>query len=152
MICANETKLKMIRFGIGTTALLVALAMFAMAPMSLSAQQKPALAGDYAGTLGPLHVKLHLKVDASGKLTGSLDSLERGAIGISCSNFHVDGQSVAFTVPAVQGTWKGTVATDGTLTGTWDQGNSLPLNFARDTSALAENAPRTGENPSPRAK
>jgi hypothetical protein len=152
MIGTNETQPGMIRFGIGTIALLVALAMFALAPLSVSAQQKPTIAGDYAGTLGPLHVKLHLKVDAAGKVTGSLDSLERGAIGIDCAKFHMDGQSVTFIVPAVRGMWKGTVAADGTLTGTWDQGNSMPLNFARDTSALAENAPKTGEIPSPRAK
>jgi hypothetical protein len=147
MIGTNETKSEMIviQFGIGTIALLVALAMFALAPLSVSAQQKPTIAGDYAGTLGPLHVKLHLKVDAAGKVTGTLDSPERGAIGIHCSNFRVDGQSFAFAVPAVHGRWNGTVAPDGTLNGTWDQGNPLPLNFARDDTALAEKASKTGE-------
>ena len=152
MIRTPKTKPEMTRFGIGTIALPVALTLFALTSFSLSAQQKLTIAGDYAGTLGPLHVKLHLKIDAAGKVTGTLDSLERGAIGIDCSNFHVDGQSVAFTVPAVRGTWKGTIAADGTLAGTWDQGDSLPLNFARDTTALAENSPRTGEIPSSRAK
>jgi hypothetical protein len=79
-------------------------------------------------------VKLHLKESTSGKVTGTLDSPDRGAIGIRCANFHVNAQSVTFTVPALQGMWKGTVAADGTLTGTWDQGHSLPLNFARDTA------------------
>lgn len=145
MIGTNDTKPETIQNGIGTIALLVALVMFALAPQSASAQQKSTIAGDYAGILGPLHMKLHVKVDAGGKVMGSLDSLERGAIGIQCSNFHIDGQSVTFTVPAVQGTWKGTVAADGTLIGTWDQGNPLPLNFAHDAPALAENAPKTGE-------
>jgi hypothetical protein len=152
MICTIEAKPAMIRCGIGTIALLVASAMFALAPLSVSAQQKATIAGDYAGILGPLHVKLHLKVDAAGKVTGTLDSLERGAIGIDCSDFHVDGQSITFAIPAIKGTWRGTVAADGTLAGTWDQGNSLPLNFARDTSALAENAPKTGETLLPGAK
>jgi len=44
----------------------------------------------------------------------------------------VDGQSVTFTVPAVQGAWRGTLTADGTMVGTWDQGYSLPLTFARD--------------------
>ena len=142
MIYANETKLEkiVIQFRIGMITCLVALAMLALAPLSVSAQQSPTIAGDYAGTLGPLHAKLHLKVNADGKVTGTLDSPDRGAIGIRCANIHVDGESVTFKVPAVQGSWKGTVAADGTLTGTWDQGNSLPLNFARDASVQVEKA------------
>jgi hypothetical protein len=140
MICANETKSQktLIPFGIGMITCLVALTMLALMPSPISAQQTPSIAGDYAGTLGPLHVKLHLKVNHAGKVTGTLDSPDRGAIGIQCDDFHVDGQSVTFSVPAVQGMWKGTVAPDGTLTGTWDQGYSLPLNFARDTGVQAE--------------
>jgi hypothetical protein len=147
MIDANESRSKriVIQLGAGTITLLVVLAMLALAPLSVSAQQKPTIAGDYAGTLGPLHVKLHLKVDAAGKVTGTLDSPDRGAIGIHCSNFQVDGRSFTFSVPAVHGTWKGTIAADGTLNGTWDQGDLQPLNFSRDPAALAEKAIRTGE-------
>jgi CubicO group peptidase (beta-lactamase class C family) len=102
--------------------------------MPLSAQQKPSIAGDYAGTLGSLHLKLHLKVDAAGAVAGTLDSTDQGAMGIPCADFHLDGQALAFTVPAVNGKWKGTVSADGaTLTGTWDQGVPQLLNFARDT-------------------
>jgi hypothetical protein len=142
MIDTNETELKrfVIRSVTGSITLLVALVTLALAPLSVSAQQRPTIAGDYAGTLGPLHVNLHLKVDAAGTVTGTLDSPDRGAIGIHCSNFHVDGQSITFLVPAVHGTWKGTVAADGTLNGTWDQGYSLPLNFAREAATLTERA------------
>src|SRR5271166_3743971 len=97
-------------------------------------QQKPDVAGDYVGSLGPLHVKLHLKTGADGALSGSLDSPDQGASGIPCSDFHFDVQSLSFTVPAVNGSWKGTVDKQGTmLTGTWNQGTPLPLNFSRDT-------------------
>jgi len=142
MICANETKLERnsIPFGIGLLICLVALVMFALAPSSISAQQNRTISGDYAGTLGPLHVKLHLKENAAGKVTGTLDSPDRGAIGIQCADFHVDGQSVTFTVPAVQGAWRGTLTADGTMVGTWDQGYSLPLTFARDAVAQTEKA------------
>jgi hypothetical protein len=124
----------------GTIALLVALVMLVLAPLSASAQQKPTVAGDYTGTLGPLHVALHLQVDGAGKVTGTLDSPERGAIGIHCSNFHFDGEVFSFSVPAVQGAWKGTVDANGTLNGTWNQGNALPLTFTRDAAAPAEKA------------
>src|SRR5208283_869481 len=98
------------------------------------AQQKPSIAGDYVGSLGPLHLKLHLKTGADGALSGSLDSPDQGASDIQCSDFHFDGQSISFTVPAVKGTWKGTVDKQGAvLTGTWDQGTPAPLNFSRDT-------------------
>jgi D-alanyl-D-alanine-carboxypeptidase/D-alanyl-D-alanine-endopeptidase len=110
----------------------VLLAMLAIAPLSLAAQQKPTAAGEYAGTLGALHLKLHLNADAAGVLSGTLDSTDQGALGIPCADFHLDGQSLAFTVPAVHGTWKGTVTANG-LTGTWDQGAPQPLNFVRDT-------------------
>jgi hypothetical protein len=142
MIDTNETELKtfVIRFVTRTITLLVALVTLTLAPLSVSAQQRSTIAGDYAGTLGPLHVKLHVKVDAAGTVTGTLDSPDRGAIGIHCSNFHVNGQSFTFLVPAVHSMWKGTVAADGTLIGTWDQGNPQPLNFAREAAAPTERA------------
>jgi CubicO group peptidase (beta-lactamase class C family) len=101
---------------------------------TLAAQSKPNIAGDYVGNLGGLHLQLHLKTDAAGALSGSLDSLDQKAMGLGCSDFHLDGAALSFSVPVVRGSWKGTVSADGkTLTGTWDQGNPMPLVFARDT-------------------
>lgn len=97
-----------------------------------SQAQKTTICGDYAGTLDSLHIKLHLKVDAAGTVTGTLDSIDQGAIGLPCSDFHLDGQSITFAIPAVYGMWKGIITADG-LTGTWDQGTPQPLNFVRDT-------------------
>jgi CubicO group peptidase (beta-lactamase class C family) len=117
-------------------ALIVAMA--ALLPMFVPAQQKPSIAGDYSGTLGPLKVVLHVKVDAAGAIGGTLDSPNQGATGIPCADFKLDGQNFSFSVPAVHGTWKGTVAADGdSLTGTWDQGAPMPLTFARDTFVAA---------------
>jgi len=140
VIRANENKSEktLIQLSIGMMTCLVAFVMLVSVSSPVSAQQKPTIAGDYAGTLGPLHVKLHLKVNGAGKVTATLDSPDRGAMGIQCANFYVDVQSVTFTVPAVQGEWRGILSEDGTLTGTWDQGHSLPLNFARDNALQAE--------------
>jgi serine-type D-Ala-D-Ala carboxypeptidase/endopeptidase len=105
----------------------------------VSAQQRPTIAGDYTGNLGGLHLKLHIKIDAASAVTCTLDSTDQGAIGIPCVDFHLDGQALSFTVPAVHGSWKGTVSADGAnFTGTWDQGNPMPLNFAKDGSIAAE--------------
>ena len=118
--------------------LLLGVCVIAIMPFRARAQAEPKIAGDYLGTLGPLHVKLHLKVDPSGLVTGTLDSPDQGANGIPCAGFHLDGQVLSFTVPAVHGSWKGTVANDGaSLSGTWDQGGPQLLNFARDTFVAA---------------
>lgn len=117
-----------------TFSVLLGFCMLATMPFGARAQAKPNIAGDYAGVLGPLHLKLHLKVDAAGGITGTLDSTDQGANGIPCADFHLDGQALTFSVPAVHGAWKGAVSADGkTLTGTWDQGNPMPLVFTSDT-------------------
>ena len=106
-----------------------------IALMPVQAQQsEPNVVDDYVGVLGgALHLRLHLKADAKGVLSGSLDSLNQGAMGIECADFHFEGAALSFSVPMVHGSWKGTVSADGkTLTGTWDQGNPMPLVFTRD--------------------
>lgn len=102
-------------------------------PFKVLAQAAPTIAGDYVGAIGSLHVKLHLHVDAAGGIMGALDSPSQGASGIPCADFHLDGQALAFSVPAVRGSWKGKVSADGKiLTGVWDQGKTIPLVFTRD--------------------
>jgi CubicO group peptidase (beta-lactamase class C family) len=98
----------------------------------MAAQEKPTLAGEYSGTIDSLPIRLHLKVDAAGTVTGTLDSPNQGAIGILCADFHLDGKSLAFTVPELRGSWKGVITADG-LTGVLDRDSPQPLNFARDT-------------------
>jgi len=95
--------------------------------------QGPKVGGDYSGMLGPLHLKLHLKVSASGALEGSLDSVDQGAMGLPCANFRLGEKELSFDVPSVGGTWHGTVSSDGaTLDGSWSQGQEMPLVFRRD--------------------
>ncbi|MGO9337155.1 MAG: serine hydrolase domain-containing protein [Terracidiphilus sp.] len=116
-------------------SILLALVAFIFVPAF--AQPAPSIAGDYAGILGgALHVKLHIKVDAAGVIAGTLDSVDQGAMGIPCADFHLEDQKLTFTVPAVHGKWQGTVNADG-LTGTWDQGAPQPLNFTRDRFVAA---------------
>ena len=101
---------------------------------SVRAQAVPAVQGDFVSTLGPLHLKLHLVAGAGGALSGTLDSPAQGAIGIPCADLQVQGQTFSFAVPAVHGSWTGTIGNDGTtLIGTWNQGSPLPLSFTRDT-------------------
>jgi D-alanyl-D-alanine-carboxypeptidase/D-alanyl-D-alanine-endopeptidase len=112
-------------------------------PFGAQAQTTPHISGDYVGTLGPLHLRLHLKLDASGTLSGTMDSPDQGANGLACADFKLQCEALSFSVPVVHGTWKGTVSADAkTLTGTWDQGNPTPLVFTRDTFVPAEKPSR----------
>ena len=130
--------LKAPRSTIRRTVTLGLLGVLGLAGQAALAQQKPNVAGDYAGTLGPLHLKLHLTMTTAGALSGTLDSPDQGASGLACADVHLDGTALSFNVPSVHGTWKGAVSQDGeSLLGTWDQGNATPLNFTRETFAPA---------------
>jgi CubicO group peptidase (beta-lactamase class C family) len=109
-------------------------------PFVRAETRQPGIAGEYVGVLaGTLHLKLHIQVDGSGAMSGALDSIDQGAMGLACGEFRLDGSTLSFTVPVVHGTWKGTVSEDGnTLTGTWDQGGPMPLTFHRDNFVPAE--------------
>ena len=104
--------------------------------------QTPKLVGDYSGTLGPLHLRLHLKTAAAGAIEGSLDSVDQGAMGLPGANFQLEGKALSFDVPSVGGKWQGTVSDDAaTLTGSWSQGQEIPLVFHRDQPLAAAEKP-----------
>ncbi|HZD48172.1 MAG TPA: hypothetical protein VE178_05440 [Silvibacterium sp.] len=115
---------------------LVAAASFGVA----QSNWKPA--GDYAGMLGPYHIKLHLHAAPDGSLTATVDSPDANMFGLQCTNFSLNGPAFSFNVPMVQGTWSGVVSADGsTLSGVWMQGTQgpqaqpHPLNLARGAGA-----------------
>ena len=110
--------------------------------LGMAMAQTPKLGGDYAGTLGPLHLKLHLKAGSGGAIEGSLDSLDQGAMGLPCANIRLDEKALSFDVPSVGGKWHGIVSADGaTLTGSWTQGSEMPLVFQREEPFAAAEKP-----------
>jgi len=81
---------------------------------------------------GSLRIQIGVRSAASGDVLCSLDSLDQGAYGIPCANVVYSDRAFAFEIPQVNGRWSGELAADGqTLTGTWTQGVSLPLDLAR---------------------
>jgi hypothetical protein len=50
------------------------------ATVAASGPTKQEIAGDYSGTLGPLHLRLRLKLDALGTLSGTMDSPDQGSL------------------------------------------------------------------------
>jgi CubicO group peptidase (beta-lactamase class C family) len=114
------------------------------------AQTAPKIDGIWLGSLSAggqtLRVQVHTQTGASGQQTGSLDSLDQGAMGLPCEKLKLAGDQFSFEVPAVKGTWKGTVSADGNeLRGIWSQGaGELALNMTRQAAALgpAKSAPK----------
>lgn len=98
--------------------------------------------GYWMGTLktpgGSLRIGVQVKTISPGKLALSLDSLDQGARGVPCTDASFVGNAFIFTVPAVHGSYSGTLAADGkTITGTWTQGQPLPLDLTRQEKAPA---------------
>ena len=134
---------------------LVGLILGGLSSSAAHAQQKPSFAGDYAGMLGPLHVKLHVIAASDGTLSCTVDSPDQGMSGVKCADFHVNGQALSFTVPAVNGTWTGLISNEGSsLTGVWSQGSPTPLNLTRisTTAAASTSAPAPPLPPMPKAE
>jgi hypothetical protein len=136
-------------------AFLALLASLGLLSIGAHAQQKLGFAGDYAGMLGPLHVKLHVIAATDGSLSCTVDSPDQGMSGVKCADFHVNGQALSFTVPTVNGTWTGLISNDGSsLTGIWSQGTPTPLNLSRvsTTAATTTSAPAPPLPPMPKAE
>ena len=104
----------------------------------------PSAAGLWLGTLdaGSAKLRLQFHLDpASGAC--SLDSLDQGARDIACSELKTSGREVSFIVPAVHGTFRGTLRKDGTaLDGTWSQGLDLPITLTRQSQPTAVAVPK----------
>src|SRR5579875_2701142 len=92
--------------------------------------------GDWSGVLraGSVSLRLifHLRAASGGRIACAVDSLDQVAMGIPCADVKLDGQQLSLAVPAVRGSYTGTLSDDGrTLHGQWSQGEPLELNLKR---------------------
>jgi hypothetical protein len=100
------------------------------------AKVKPSpIDGDWNGALSAdgqsLRLVFHFHAAPDG-IAGSLDSLDQNTMGIPCGSVKLDGRKVSVDVPAVKGTYDGTLGADGkTMRGTWLQGAPLELDLTR---------------------
>ncbi len=105
------------------------------------------LAGDWQGTLKPgeaeLRLVLHITKADDGSWKGTLDSVDQGANGIPVTSISLKESKLTFTMDSIHGSYEGTVNAGATeISGTWTQGQSLPLDFKRTTPpAKTEHAP-----------
>ena len=94
------------------------------------------LVGDWQGTLiaGQAKLRIILQVTAGPdkKLAAQCYSIDQTTEPIPVDPIAVDGTQVTFALPAVHGTYAGTLSRDAnTIDGTFTQGSPLPLKFER---------------------
>jgi len=117
---------------------ILTLALLIIVPALAHAQD---LSGDWQGTLrasgAELRLVLHITKSADGSLKATLDSVDQGTNGIPVSSVTLKDSTLSLEIEAVHGTYEGKVSADGkTISGTWSQGASLPLDFTRGASVL----------------
>ncbi len=123
--------------------------------VSVAPAQGPGFEGHWLGTLNAggasLRLALHIETGSAGSLTGKMDSIDQGAIGIPLSSVTHKGRAVSFEIPAIRGSYQGTLNEAGdTLEGTWTQGPaSLPLSFKRSAAAVDTSKPQDPKKPYP---
>jgi hypothetical protein len=113
--------------------------------------------GDWGGTLsiGPMELRLALHVEQTedGGLTGTLDSIDQGAMGIpiSAMTYEAESREFWFESNAIGGEYRAVLNHDGSaLEGTWTQnGRANPLTFFRGTESVAINRPQEPKAPFP---
>lgn len=111
--------------------------------------------GSWEGTLRvsgtELRVVLHLDCTDSG-FTGTMDSPDQGASGISLDDITATGDSLTLAVPSIAGRYEGVRTAPDTVQGTWIQGGIEPeLTLARTDTPSQVNRPQQPEAPFPYA-
>jgi D-alanyl-D-alanine-carboxypeptidase/D-alanyl-D-alanine-endopeptidase len=127
---------------------LLAVAVTLSLTLSASAQQRPAIAGDYTAKVDSTHTfRLHLNLSSEGALTGSFDIPDQFEAGDALEDIRFDGHTLRFSISGHNGFWEGVFANDGnSLTGGWSEWGILtPENFVRNVSApVAKSSPVEG--------
>jgi uncharacterized protein len=120
-------------------------AVFAFLGVGLSSAQN--IVGDWQGTLkaggAELRLVLHVAKNPDGTLQATLDSVDQGANGIPVTSISLKALKLNLTIDAVHGTYEGKVSADANqISGTWTQGQPLPLDFKRAAAPV-----KTGHKP-----
>ncbi len=117
--------------------------------MATALTQAQDVTGDWQGSLSAagaeLRLVLHVTKGSDGALNATLDSVDQGANGIPVNSVTLKNSKLSLGIDAVHGTYEGTVSPDAkTISGTWTQNTSLPLEFKRVDDADQDRA-QTGE-------
>jgi len=120
-----------------------------------SALRAQDIAGTWQGTLKAdrdLRTVLKISKADNGGLKAVLYSIDQGGQGIPASSITLEGSTVKMSIKMIDGTYEGKLSADGTLiTGTWTQGNPLPLILKRATADTEWTIPEPPPRPKPMA-
>lgn len=110
------------------------------------------MAGNWQGTLqaGGRELRLVFSIaNADGGLRAVMYSIDQGTQPIPATTVALQGTTLRIAIAPVNGTYQGTLSADGTtITGTWTQGQPMPLTLKRATPDTAWALP---EPPKPMA-
>lgn len=130
-----------------TTIFLIVMCLSALSVVAQTHPAKrtkaPRVVGSYAGTLqageAQLHLVLNLTKSVNGSLHGTLDSLDQGVYGIETTSVSQSGSTLKLEVASVGAHFAGKFSADyETIEGTWSQGNAeLPLVLHRHAANAA---------------
>jgi fermentation-respiration switch protein FrsA (DUF1100 family) len=116
--------------------------------ISSALSQAQDIAGDWQGTLSAggaeLRLVLHIVKAPDSNLKATLDSVDQpGANGIPVNSITLKDSKLSLDLATIHGTYEGKVAPDAnTISGTWTQTQSLPLEFKRANAPI-----KTGHKP-----
>jgi len=99
------------------------------------------IVGDWQGTLkaggAEVRLVLHILKNPDGSFKATLDSVDQGANGIPVTAIALKDSELNFTVDSIHGAYDGKLTADATeISGTWTQGQPLPLNFKRSATPV----------------
>ena len=122
----------------------------------LVAQEDERLVGSWRGELEvgggvTLTLVFNITQDDAGALAGTMDSPDQGAVGIPLTSVSTEGDSVTFSIQAIQGTYTGSLSEGGDqISGTWSQGPaSLPLSLVKGEALPPPERPQEPKPPYP---
>ncbi|HEY6233500.1 MAG TPA: hypothetical protein VIW69_00175, partial [Candidatus Elarobacter sp.] len=127
------------RFWFSVFAVLLGLSATFVAPAGSAAD----IAGTWQATLQtgaptPLRIVLKIARNDAGALTATAYSIDQVPEALPVESITLTGDTLAFSVPDVRGTYAGKVSADGaSIAGTWTQNRPRPLDFQRATTATA---------------
>ncbi len=114
------------------------------------------ITGTWQGTLqaGTKELRIMFKISTTDadSLKAVMYSIDQAAQGFPASTVSVQNSAVKILIPGIGGTYDGKLSADGSsITGTWSQGQAMPLVLTHATSATAWSLPEPPAKPKPMA-
>src|SRR6266498_718682 len=90
-----------------------------------------------------LQIVVHIKADADGSLSSTLDSPDQSAFGIVTDKTIVNGNQFGFEVNRLNASYSGQLINDSTIDGNFTQGAVMPLILGRKKENAAQSVKQT---------